>query len=128
MNFETHDGSVNVAIIASKDIVEIKNLEEFVPNQTTKIVSSTLKFDDSFKKYLAKNNVKFIEVLPDYKKYGTKALLKLNLKIIRNCDLVLVFWNGKSTDTKSIIDSCNELEIPIKVFLKKSWCWTEISE
>ena len=43
--------------------------------------------------------------------------MKRNITIIENADLVLAFWDGKSSGTKYVIDNCEKRNIPIEVHI-----------
>jgi len=45
------------------------------------------------------------EFLPEYHTYGRVAPLKRNLQIIDYSDVIIAFWNGKSSGTKYVIDN-----------------------
>ena len=85
----------------------------FVPDI---IVSCGAKRADTYaQEYAVKDNIPLIEFLPDYQKYGRKAPLLRNLKIVDNCDSLLAFWDGKSRGTKFTIDYAEKTEIPYKI-------------
>ena len=73
--------------------------------------------DTSAREYALANGIKLTEFLPEYEKYGRSAPLKRNITIIKNADLVLAFWDGRSHGTKFVIDNCKKLGIPVKVFI-----------
>ena len=57
----------------------------------------------------------FIEILPDYAKYGKSAPLKRNDKIIEMADAVLAIWDGKSAGTKYVINKCRKTNKSITI-------------
>ncbi len=111
---------MRVAVIGSRNLI-IKNLQNYLPENVTEIVSGGARgIDTCAKEYALANNIKLTEFLPDYKKYGSGAPLKRNITIIENADLVLAFWDGSSRGTKFVIDNCRKRNIPLKVFLCES--------
>ena len=99
---------MKVAIIGSRSI-EIENLSEYIPKETTEIVSGGAKgVDTSAREYAIANSIKLTEFLPEYEKYKKGAPLMRNLKIIEYSDIVIAFWDGKSKGTKFVIDNCNK--------------------
>ena len=44
---------------------------------------------------------------PEYKKYKRGAPLVRNLQMIKESDVVVAFWDGKSRGTKHVIDNCS---------------------
>ena len=111
---------MRVAVIGSRGLF-IQNLGEYLPSETTEIVSGGAKgIDTCARDYAQSHGVKLTEFLPEYDKYGRSAPLKRNVTIIQNSDLVLAFWDGQSHGTKFVIDKCRELGVPIKVFQPKA--------
>src|SRR5665647_219358 len=53
----------------------------------------------------------FIEHLPDYKKYHLKKAPKeRNNLIVKDADVIIAFWNGKSGGTKDAINKARKSE------------------
>lgn len=110
---------MKVAVIGSRGL-RVANLEEYLPENTTEIVSGGAKgADASAKEYALTHGLKLTEFLPEYNKFGRGAPLKRNLTIIEYADIVLAFWDGRSRGTKFVIDNCRRLGIPIKIFLQE---------
>lgn len=109
---------MKVAVIGSRGLM-VKNLENYLPAGTTEIVSGgAVGADTSAKEYARSNNLKLTEFLPEYEKYGRKAPLKRNIKIIEYADTVLAFWDGKSHGTAFVIRNCKSMNVPVTVFIK----------
>lgn len=106
---------MRIAVIGSREL-KIDNLEAYLPDGVTEIVSGGAKgVDTSAKEFASTHGIKLTEFLPDYKRYGRSAPLKRNINIIENADLVLAFWDGFSRGTKYVIDNCRKRNIPIIV-------------
>ncbi len=106
---------MKVAVIGSRGL-KINNLEKYLPQETTEIISGGAKgIDTCAKEYAIAHNIKLTEFLPEYKKYGKSAPLKRNITIIENADVVLAFWDGKSNGTRFVIGKCREFGKEIKV-------------
>lgn len=106
---------MKVAVIGSRG-VRVNNLETFIPDNVTEIISGGAKgVDTSAKEYAKKHNIKLTEFLPDYRRYGRGAPLKRNISIIQNADLILAFWDGKSKGTKHVIENAKKMEVTIKI-------------
>ncbi len=100
---------MKVAVIGSRGIENL-NIGEYLPKETTEIVSGGAHGVDTLaRNYTEQNGLKLTEFLPDYDKYGRSAPLKRNIQIIEYADLVLAFWDGKSRGTKFVIDNCKKL-------------------
>ena len=108
---------MKIVIIGSKGM-SVPDLEQYLPSQTTEIVTGGADgVDASAKEYAEAHEIKLTEFLPDHEQYGEDAVIQRNLAMIRYAEMVLAFWNGESRGTKELIDQCNEMEIPIRVFV-----------
>ncbi len=108
---------MRVAVVGSRTL-KIDNIGDYLPKNIKEIVSGGAKgVDTCAREYAIKNNLKLTEFLPDYKKYGRSAPLKRNLQIITYADLVLAFWDGKSSGTAFVIDNCKKSGVPVEVYI-----------
>ena len=106
---------MRIAVIGSRNL-EIQNLEDYLPPETTEIISGGAKgIDRCARIYALKHNIRLTEYLPEYNRYGRSAPLKRNLQIIQNADLVLAFWDGKSKGTAFVIQQCRKTGIPLQI-------------
>ena len=104
-----------VAIIGSRGL-EVSDFGEYLPKGTKTIVSGGAKgIDTCARRYAQENGLGIVEILPDYEKYGRAAPLKRNIEIIKQADLVLAFWDGKSKGTKFVIDNSKKMNKEIIV-------------
>jgi len=108
---------MKIAVIGSGSSTA-SGLGKYIPPETTEIVlGREAGIYTSAKEYAALHGITLTELFPGYEKYGQDAPLKHNLAIIENADLVVALWDGKNLETKSIIDRCNEMGVPIRVFV-----------
>ena len=99
---------MKVAIIGSRNLT-VTDLETYLPEGTTEIVSGGAKGVDSCAKAVAlSRGLKVVEFLPDYNRYGKAAPLRRNEEIAEYADVVLAFWDGTSRGTKFMIDYCKK--------------------
>lgn len=109
---------MRVAVIGSR-MLHLENLGDYLPDETTEIVSGGAKgIDTDAKKYAVDNGIAFIEFLPDYQRYGRGAPLKRNIQILEYADIVLAVWDGKSHGTKFVIDQCRKKGIPLQIIYR----------
>ena len=88
---------MRVAVIGSRTL-HIENLKDYLPDDTTEIVSGGAKgVDADAKEYATQNQIPITEFLPDY------------------ADIVLAVWDGKSRGTKFVIDQCKKKNIPLRI-------------
>ena len=63
----------------------------------TEIVSGEVRGADKLtEKYFEKNKLDLTVYLPDWKLYGKSAGIIRNKDIVKNSDMVVAFWGGKS--------------------------------
>ena len=107
---------MKVAVVGSRDIV-VENLEEFMPENVSEIISGGAKgVDTCAEEYANKKGIKLTVIKPEYNKYGRAAPILRNKTIVDLCDVALIFWNGTSKGTKSVIDYCEKTKKEYKLF------------
>ena len=108
---------MKIAVIGSRNLT-INDLGEYLPKETTEIVSGGAKgIDGCAKEYALTHNLILTEFLPDYARYKRGAPLKRNLQIIDYSDIILAFWDGSSKGTAYVIDHAKKLGKDCRVFL-----------
>lgn len=106
---------MKVAVIGSRGLT-VSNIEDYLPEDVTEIVSGGAKgVDASAKEYALSHGIKLTEFLPEYTKYRRNAPYKRNAAIVGYSDLVIAFWDGQSKGTKFVIDECRRTGTPVKV-------------
>ena len=109
---------MKVAVIGSRSLT-VDNLGEYLPPETTEIISSGAKgIDTSAREYALAHGIKLTEFLPEYDKYRKSAPLKRNMQIINYADVVIAFHDGGSHGTQYVIDNCEKMNVPVRVILR----------
>lgn len=104
--------------IAGSRSLELPLPDELMPPYIDKIISGGAKgIDTSARNYALENHIGIIEILPEYELYGRYAPLKRNDWIIKLCDMVYIFWDGKSHGSDYVIKKCVQTNTPYKVFI-----------
>lgn len=68
--------------------------------EVIKIVSGGAKGADSLaRRYAKEHNIELVEYIPDWDTYGKRAGMIRNETIISNCDVVVAYWDYKSSGT-----------------------------
>ena len=107
---------MKVAVVGSRNVI-IDNLQNYLPENTTEIVSGGAKgIDSCARNYAIQNNIHITEFLPDYKRYNRGAPLKRNQQIVDYANEIIVFWDGQSKGSKFVIDYCNKKDKKITVY------------
>lgn len=66
-------------------------------------------------RYANENGFRIERYPADWQKYGKSAGPKRNLQMVKACDYVICFWDGKSHGTASLISFAKEFKKPLKV-------------
>ena len=107
---------MKTAVIGSRKLM-ITNLEDYLPADTTEIVSGGATGIDACAKHFSlAHNIPYTEYLPDYSRYGRAAPIVRNRQIVDRADRVIAFWDGTSRGTRSVIDYCRKIGKPITVY------------
>lgn len=82
------------------------------------IVSGGARGADSLGKRLAEeNNIFYLEFLPDYATHGRKAPFLRNTEIVEASDVIMAFWDGKSTGTQDALKKAKKLGKTVRIIL-----------
>ena len=109
---------MKLAIIGSRDLHE-ENLDDYLPNNVTEIVSGGARGIDSDAADFARNRgIKLTVFLPEYARYKRGAPIVRNKRIVDYTDEVLVFWDGRSRGTLNVIDYCRKVGKRVTVVTK----------
>jgi hypothetical protein len=101
-------GTFNVAVVGSRTINDgvksfLEKLDKRIGIQT--IISGGARGVDSEAEEFAKENFKETKIyLADWEKYGRSAGFIRNADIVKNADLIVAFWDGKSKGTQHSIE------------------------
>lgn len=107
---------MKVAVIGSRGL-KVSHLENYLPQTTTEIVSGGAQgIDTCAREHAIMSGLGIIEFLPDYGRYGRRAPLLRNERIVQYADLVLAFWDGSSRGTKFVIDYCKKQGVPVLIY------------
>lgn len=107
---------MKTAVVGSRGLY-IENFDDYMPEGTTEIITGGAKgIDQCAERYAKEKNIPLTVVRPDYRRYGKGAPLKRNSQIIAMVDIVLAFWDGKSSGTRYVIEQCGIMGKTVKVF------------
>jgi hypothetical protein len=108
-----------LAIIGSRSFNDYKLLKEYLEPYREKIslvISGAAKGADIMGETWAKNNnIKTLIFPADWEKYGKRAGFIRNEDIIKNCDAVIAFWDGKSKGTFHSLSLAKKYNKPFKI-------------
>ena len=94
---------MKLAVIGSRNLTNV-DLASYISKEVNEIVSGgAIGVDTCAAQYARRQGLKLTEFLPEYKLYGRAAPIVRNKLIVDYADKVLVFWNGSSKGTLSVI-------------------------
>lgn len=110
---------MKLAVIGSRTFDNYEFLQENLKvflSKVTLVVSGAAKGADLLgEKWAKNNNIETLIFPADWKKYGRRAGFIRNEDIIKSCDCVVAFWDGKSKGTAHSISLCKKLNKPFKI-------------
>ncbi len=105
---------MKIAVIGSRSI-KLLDLEGYLAD-AKEIVSGGAEGVDSCAANFAKSNgIKLTLFLPEYSRYGRAAPIVRNKKIVDYADKIVVFWDGVSRGTLSVIKYAKKLGKPCEI-------------
>ena len=105
------------AVVGSRDLQNI-SLDQYLPEGTEEIVSGgAVGVDFCAAEYAKAHGLRLTEFLPQYNSYGRKAPIVRNKQIVEYADKIIVFWNGTSKGTLSVIKYAQRIGKPIEIIL-----------
>lgn len=108
---------MKVAIVGSRNLTNIV-LDRYISEDVEEIVSGgAVGVDFCAAEYAKNKGVKLIEFLPQYERYGRAAPIVRNKEIVDYADKIIVFWNGSSRGTRSVIQYAKKIGKPFEVIL-----------
>lgn len=109
---------MKIAIIGSRNL-SVKNLEDYIPENVTEIVSGGAKgIDSDAANYAMEHRLKLKVFLPEYERYKRAAPLKRNIQIAEYADECLAFWDGSSKGTLHTVELFRKLGKNVTIIKK----------
>lgn len=109
---------IKLGIIGSRTLIgfDKNTIISHIPQETTTIISGGARGIDALAKSIAKElGIQFLELRPNYAKYGKTAPLIRNAAIISMADRVLAVWDFTSRGTAHVIAQCIKEGVPVRV-------------
>ena len=109
---------MRIAIVGSRDMI-VESIKNYVTENDEIVSGGAVGVDHCAAEYARKNGLKLTEFHPDYARYGRAAPIIRNRQIVDYADRVVVFWNGSSKGTLSVIKYADKVGKPCEVILCK---------
>jgi predicted Rossmann fold nucleotide-binding protein DprA/Smf involved in DNA uptake len=108
---------MKVAIVGSRNLTNIA-LDRYINDEAEEIVSGgAVGVDLCAAKYAKSKGLRLTEFLPQYESYGRGAPIVRNKQIVDYADEIVVFWDGHSRGTMSVIEYARKIGKPLEVIL-----------
>ncbi len=103
-------------LIAGSRSIENFDLSEYIPPETTLIISGGAKGIDTIaEEYATKHKISKLILYPNYRLFGKAAPLKRNEEMVAIADEVLIIWDGVSNGTNYTIKYAEKCDKPVRV-------------
>lgn len=107
---------MRIAIIGSRSIASV-DLWPYVSASDEIVSGGARGVDACAARYAKRNGLLLTEFLPQYARYGRAAPILRNRSIVDYAEKVLVFWDGRSKGTQSVIRYARQTGKPCQVVL-----------
>jgi len=106
---------MRLAIVGSRNLT-VHRMGDYVGEEYDEILSGGARgIDTCASLFAAERGLRLTVFLPDYEKYGRAAPIIRNREIVDAADAVLVFWDGASRGTQSVIRYCEKKGVRCRV-------------
>ena len=105
---------MKIAVVGSRGIKSV-NLEDYLADAEEIISGGAEGVDTCAACYAKKMNINLTLFLPEYEHYGRAAPIVRNKKIVDYADMIIVFWDGVSKGTLSVIKYAEKSSKPCKI-------------
>lgn len=110
---------MKTAVVGSRIFADYNKLAAYldtIKDKITLIVSGGAKGADSLgERWAYKNSIPTLIFKPDWSKYGKGAGFIRNEDIVKNSDMILAFWDGKSKGTEHTINLAKQYNKPVHI-------------
>ena len=109
---------MKIAIVGSRNLCDC-DICEYVRGADEIVSGGAKGVDSCAAEYARAHGLKLTEFLPEYDIYGRGAPIVRNKKIVDYADRIVVFWDGSSKGTLSVIKYAEKLNKECKVIVCK---------
>ena len=93
---------MKIAVVGSRGIT-VQDIGKYIGQAEEIISGGAVGVDACVAEYARQNGIKLTEFLPKYELYGRAAPIVRNRQIVDYADRVIVFWDGSSRGSLSVI-------------------------
>lgn len=111
-----------IAVVGTRHYSDYKHFTGWIKYYTQNVVNPCFVSggaksgaDNLIERYSEENNIPVIVYYPLYSEWGVRAPLIRNQSIVNESEMMIAFWDGKSTGTAHVIGLAKEKGIPIRI-------------
>ena len=105
---------MKIAVVGSRSITSV-DLSPYLSDCDEIVSGGARGVDTCAAEYAKAHGIKLTVFLPEYERYGRGAPIVRNRQIVDYADQILIFWDGKSRGTASVIQYAKDLEKPYHI-------------
>lgn len=105
---------MKIAVVGSRNVV-VDDIGKHIADVEEIVSGGAVGVDSCAAEYAKENGIKLTAFLPQYERYGHAAPIIRNKEIVDYADKVIVFWNGKSKGSLSVIKYAEKTGKPCEV-------------
>ena len=106
---------MKIAVVGSRNLTNAE-IDKYITEDVDEIVSGgAIGVDSCAAEYAKRRGLKLTEFFPQYDKYGRAAPIVRNKDIVNYADKIIVFWNGSSKGTLSVIKYAQKIGKHIEI-------------
>ena len=107
---------MKIAVVGSRDLL-VTEIGRYLSDGDEIVSGGAVGVDTCAAEYAKKHGIKITVFLPQYARYGRAAPIVRNKEIVDYADRIVVFWDGKSKGTQSVIQYAEKRGKPCEVIL-----------
>ncbi len=111
---------MRIAIVGSRDYRDLESVRRYVnslPNNAAIVSGATPGVDQTAEVAARARGLQTMIFPPDWEHRGSRSEQQWNRLILKNADLVAVFWNGQSLGTQTLIEIAQEMGKPLEIYI-----------
>ncbi|MBO7250565.1 MAG: DUF2493 domain-containing protein [Clostridia bacterium] len=105
---------MRLAVVGSRRIV-VENIGDYLEGAEEIVSGGAAGVDRCAAEYARENGITLTELLPEYSRYGRAAPIVRNRAIVDLADEIIVFWDGRSKGSLSVIKYAERIGKPCRV-------------
>ncbi len=107
---------MKIAVVGSRNIfLSNAQLSPYLVSAKEIVSGGAKGVDSCAARYAKENHIKLTEFLPAYDLYGRYAPIIRNKQIVDYADMVIIFWDGRSKGSLSVIKYAEKTQTPYQV-------------